>query len=133
MTHQTVVLSSYEAYLASENESPEDEERHRRLSRCPYSVMLEVAFPELDFANRWCWQRFGPAHGECISVNQNILHVQFHCRIAMPECGLITGTPKRNTILDSTNGTSLMHRTISNFSRVCLPSTGAKSFQNESA
>jgi hypothetical protein len=29
-------------------------------------VMLQVAYPELDFANRWCWQHFGPADGECL-------------------------------------------------------------------
>jgi len=28
--------------------------------------MLKVAFPELDFANRWCWQNFGPCDGECM-------------------------------------------------------------------
>ena len=37
-----------------------------RLTRFPYSVMLQVAYPELDFANRWCWQHFGPPHGECL-------------------------------------------------------------------
>jgi hypothetical protein len=28
--------------------------------------MLQVSFPEMDFADRWCWQRFGPRDGECI-------------------------------------------------------------------
>lgn len=27
--------------------------------------MLQVSYPEIDFANRWCWQQFGPAEGEC--------------------------------------------------------------------
>jgi len=27
--------------------------------------MLEVAYPELDFINRWCWRHFGPLDGEC--------------------------------------------------------------------
>ena len=35
------------------------------MERFPYAVMLQVAFPELDFANRWCWTRFGPADGGC--------------------------------------------------------------------
>ena len=70
MSHRTVILSSFEQYLASEYYSPEgqaEEERDRkeRLSRFPYAVMLQVAFPELDFANRWCWQHFGPSDGEC--------------------------------------------------------------------
>lgn len=66
MTLRTVVLSSFEAYLASEHESPGDPDRENRRARFPYSVMLEVSFAELDFANRWCWRRFGPAHGECL-------------------------------------------------------------------
>ncbi len=82
MTHQTVVLSSYEAYLASENESPDDEDRDKRLFRFPYSVMLEVAFPELDFANRWCWQRFGPAHGECHQSQSEYPA----CAVVLPHC-----------------------------------------------
>lgn len=82
MTYQTVVLSSFEAYLASENESPDDEERDNRLSRFPYSVMLQVAFAELDFANRWCWQRFGPAHGECHQCQSEYPA----CTVALPHC-----------------------------------------------
>jgi hypothetical protein len=27
--------------------------------------MLEAAYPEIDFANGWCWQQFGPMDGEC--------------------------------------------------------------------
>lgn len=72
MSHRTVILSSFEAYLACEGWfSPEErvEEaraRETRLARFPHTVMLQVAFPEIDFANRWCWQRFGPADGECM-------------------------------------------------------------------
>ena len=28
--------------------------------------MLQVAFPERDFANRWCCMNFAPAEGECV-------------------------------------------------------------------
>jgi hypothetical protein len=28
--------------------------------------MLLVAFPEMDFVNRWCWLNFGPADGQCL-------------------------------------------------------------------
>ena len=27
--------------------------------------MLLLSFPELDVANRWCWQNFGPKDGIC--------------------------------------------------------------------
>lgn len=40
-------------------------ERNARMAAFPFSVMLQVAYPEMDFANRWCWHQFGPAHGEC--------------------------------------------------------------------
>jgi hypothetical protein len=70
MSHRTVVLSSFEEYLASEGSAAEraDEEgeRRERLARFPYAVMLQVSFPEMDFADRWCWQHFGPRDGECV-------------------------------------------------------------------
>lgn len=70
MNHRTVVASSFEEYLASDDDSVEERaaqevDRNERLSRFPHSVMLKVSFPELDFANRWCWQNFGPCDGEC--------------------------------------------------------------------
>ncbi len=70
MTHQTAILSNFEAYLDYEDFSPEerDEEiadRNTRLLLFPNAVMLQVAYPELDFANRWCWNQFGTADGEC--------------------------------------------------------------------
>ncbi len=70
MSHRTVVLSSFEEYLASddvsiEKRAAEELNRNNRLLRFPYSAMLQVSFPELDFAQRWCWQHFGPCDGEC--------------------------------------------------------------------
>jgi hypothetical protein len=70
MTLRTVEPSSIEEYLASEDDSLEDRAaqemaRKERLSRFPHAVMLKVSFPEIDFANRWCWQSFGPSDGEC--------------------------------------------------------------------
>jgi hypothetical protein len=70
MSHRTVIMSSFEEYLASEDCLPEarakeEGERKDRLSRFPYAVTLQVSFAELDFANRWCWQHFGPGDGEC--------------------------------------------------------------------
>jgi hypothetical protein len=73
MTHRTVVLSDFESYLAYKYRSmsleageAEVQDRQRRLVAFPHAVILQVAYPELDFANRWCWQQFGPAHGECL-------------------------------------------------------------------
>lgn len=70
MSHRTVILSSFEAYLAEdcvpEFRGEEERERASRLSRFPYPVTLQVSFPELDFANRWCWQHFGPSDGNCL-------------------------------------------------------------------
>lgn len=71
MTRRTVEASSFEEYLANEGTSvdgrnAEDLDRKARLLRFPHSVMLKVSFAELDFANRWCWQRFGPSDGECL-------------------------------------------------------------------
>ncbi|WP_254513120.1 hypothetical protein [Anatilimnocola floriformis] len=70
MSYRTVEAASFEEYLASDDDSVEDRasqkiERNERLLRFPFSVMLKVSFPELDFANRWCWQNFGPGDGEC--------------------------------------------------------------------
>ena len=70
MSHRTVVASSFEEYLASDDDSVEERaaqevDRKERLSRFPHAVMLKVSFPELDYANRWCWQNIGPSHGEC--------------------------------------------------------------------
>lgn len=71
MSYRTVEASSIEEYLASDDDSPEyraDQEvdRGKRLSRFPHGVMLKVSFAEIDFANRWCWQNFGPCDGECL-------------------------------------------------------------------
>jgi hypothetical protein len=72
MTLRTVRLSDYEAYVDSVSPADAVEaraagaaERRARMVGFPFAVMLQVSYPELDFANRWCWHQFGPAHGEC--------------------------------------------------------------------
>lgn len=70
MIHRTLVLSSIERYTTAYEGYPQEialqnAERDERLQIFPYSLMLELAFPELDFAVRWCWQHFGPMEGEC--------------------------------------------------------------------
>ena len=74
MNHRTVILSSFDAYLASEDKSREERAsqqsaRNQRLVCFPFALMLQVSFAELDFANRWCWTRFGPANGECAQMD----------------------------------------------------------------
>ena len=73
---RTVEPSSFEEYLADQFDSAtaeivevrrtEESERRARLTLFPFAVMLKVSFAEYDFANRWCWEMFGPADGECL-------------------------------------------------------------------
>jgi len=69
---RTATLSSFEEYLTfeytdeTECRAVEVQERMARLESFPYSVVLQVAYPELDFANRWCWQQFGAPNGACL-------------------------------------------------------------------
>lgn len=68
--YRTAKLSSYDAYRISDNDDPDErlcvhEERGLLLLRFPFAVMLEVAYPEVDIANRWCWKTFGPKFSPC--------------------------------------------------------------------
>ena len=70
MTLQTARQSSIDAYLAYESDAQDERNEQRRLRdqrllRFPHAMMLEVAFPELDCVNRWCWTNFGPRDGDC--------------------------------------------------------------------
>jgi hypothetical protein len=75
MTNQSNILATFEAFLdevhpigeagATEARATETEERKIRLAAFPYSVILQLSYPQMDFATRWCWQQFGPASGEC--------------------------------------------------------------------
>ncbi|MBT5018587.1 MAG: hypothetical protein HON04_07560 [Planctomicrobium sp.] len=70
MTHQSAIRSTFDAYLKSGGDTVAEQldqqtGRKQTLRAFPYPVMLELAFPELDFVNRWCWQHFGASHGEC--------------------------------------------------------------------
>lgn len=71
VSHRTLVQSSFEAYLAGEGlgtEAASREERDRKayVQRFPHFTMLQLAYPELDFAERWCWQTIGPKDGPCL-------------------------------------------------------------------
>lgn len=74
MTVRTVIQSCFDEYLADELAvSPEHRvvevrEHEARLEHFPNSVILLLAYPELDFANRWCWQQFGAADGTCLDT-----------------------------------------------------------------
>jgi len=74
MTHCTVKLASYESYLADEYAKDvqasyrdlEERERQAMLQKFPHSAVLQLAYAELDYSNRWCWEHFGPSDGECM-------------------------------------------------------------------
>ena len=66
MTHRTLQLSSIENYLKYEGDPDAIREREVHLQQFPYAVMFEMAYPELDFALRWCWKCFGAMDGECL-------------------------------------------------------------------
>ena len=75
MIIRTAVLTDFDSYLDSEYPSAssnllegresEIQDRKRRLEAFSYAVVLQVAFAEMDYANRWCWKQFGPPEGEC--------------------------------------------------------------------
>ena len=91
MTLRTARLSSFDAYVELGDESADylfeaQAERLEIISRFPYAVMMEVAFPELDFANRWCWQNFGPLYGECFDGSSEYRSCKVdhsHCHIGL--------------------------------------------------
>jgi hypothetical protein len=76
MTYRTVLPADWDSYLASEYPASlrdaakfravDIADRQLRLAAFPHSVLLQLSYPELDYANRWCWQQFGPAHGDCL-------------------------------------------------------------------
>lgn len=77
MTHKTFKLVRYEQFLAEEFPAgalsetalaTELDERNACLADFPHSVLLALAYPELDFAMRWCWEQFGPADGPCTQI-----------------------------------------------------------------
>lgn len=75
MTIRTLELVTYDHYLNDEyglqdhlaGARDADRQEHQlRLSQFPYNVVLRLSYPEMDFANRWAWQQFGPPNGECM-------------------------------------------------------------------
>jgi hypothetical protein len=87
MPHRSVKLSTFEAYLNETDETrPEVQDqiatRDARLAQFPFAVMLELSYPELDFSNRWCFEAFGPNHGQCDQMNSEYPA----CTIKEPHC-----------------------------------------------
>ncbi|QDT48009.1 hypothetical protein Pan258_20490 [Symmachiella dynata] len=87
MTHQTAILSSFDLYLDAGGDTAAEQldqqtKRQQTIQRFPYPVMLELAFPELDFTNRWCWQHLGPSQGECFQKYSNYRI----CTADVPHC-----------------------------------------------
>ena len=81
MAIRTVEHATYEDYLDAEYpmtvsgaaaaRERDKEERDTRLKVFPHSVVLQLSYPELDYANRWCWQQFGPSHGQCLQAQSD--------------------------------------------------------------
>jgi hypothetical protein len=75
MTEQPKMLVTFEDFLAevypigdpesTTGRATEIEERKMRMEAFPYDLVLQLAYPQMDFANQWCWEHFGPEHGEC--------------------------------------------------------------------
>jgi len=96
MTHRTVVSAGYDDYLesaypatasgAAAARAADVQERQLRLVSLPHSVLLKLSFAELDFANRWCWGRFGPADGPCLQAQSE------YPACDLPQPHLHTGT-----------------------------------------
>jgi hypothetical protein len=87
MTHSSLIISSFEKYMESEDDSPEEradqnEERVKRLAQFRHALMLECHFVDMDRADQWCWQHFGPRHGDC-----NQAYSKFRvCDLESPHC-----------------------------------------------
>lgn len=93
MTFRTVVLSSFDDYLAyGQHSGTQDtsafQSRIDLLANFPNAVMLQLSFAELDYANRWCWQHFGPPHRECVDAQSEYVT----CHISSSHCHLGTWT-----------------------------------------
>lgn len=86
MTFRAARLSSYKDCVASLGHDPEaDDARKGLLQVFSFSVMLELSYPEMDFTNRWCWESFGPRHGECFECRDGYKPSDYPmCDIAPP-------------------------------------------------
>lgn len=70
MTYKTFKSATFESYLKcgydAESERVENRVKRKALMETfPFGAMLELAVAEMDFANRWCWETFGPCDGTC--------------------------------------------------------------------
>lgn len=92
MKYRTARMSSFEEYLETTDESVEDVVQARTLreatlARLSRPVMLESAYPEMDYANRWCWRNLGPQHGECFESRSGSKPSDYPiCMIESPHC-----------------------------------------------
>lgn len=80
--YKKIHLSTYEEYVGykdrtkqyrtdAQNISQESffqvklEKRKNNLIIFPFSAVLQGAYPEHDYATRWCWQKYGSPQTEC--------------------------------------------------------------------
>lgn len=59
-------------------------ERDQLVKKFPYSVVVEGSYPEHDFAQNWCWKKFGSINvAQCIDSYSNY-----------PSCPIVLATGK---------------------------------------
>jgi len=141
MAYRTVVVSTYDEYLKSEypetacdttrSRDAAIEERQARLVAFPYTVVLQVAFPEGDFANRWCWQQFGRSMATAMRRRASTRRVNFVPRIIIRECGEHIGWRRSTTTSVSMNGASPIFETEIVSSSSSRRLAGVKTTRNE--
>ena len=69
-------LSSLDEYLETTDESRSQlidyfKARTKRVEKFPHIAMLQVGFIQRDVANRWCFQQWGLADGECQEMHSS--------------------------------------------------------------
>ena len=60
------------------------QERDSLLKIYPFSIILALCYPQIDFADRWCNQQFGFSNGEC---HDSYSEYQI-CQLDAPHCHL---------------------------------------------
>ena len=73
MAQKYITRSSFEAYEKRYNSLSTDSDHGKTVSlkratilaKFPFSIMTLTAIDDIDFANFWLWNKFGPCNGSC--------------------------------------------------------------------
>jgi hypothetical protein len=134
---RTLERSTFEAYLAEcshpdEYATSDEASRDEILKRFPFSVMLKVSYPELDFANRWCWKKLAQVTANVLKPTQSIGSASSQNLMNILEFGLLIGSRRPTTTLGSMNGTFRVSKQGKCSSRFSMRLIGARTMQNNS-